>query len=116
MRAIKAGIDPKNIMNPGTLLPPIHKGDTPYTAATIDLQSINEWIVRPESLTAPAEVEPRRDSAVNENGESLLGRSWSEIKKLGDGAANAFGVINTDSRKSTDEIASRGWKEQGDGA
>jgi|SRR5579862_6937295 hypothetical protein len=112
MRAIKAGIDPKNIMNPGTLIPPIHKKDSPPTAATIDLQSINEWIVKPESLTAP--VETNSNVSASENGDSFFGRSWGEMKKMGGDAAHAVGLIKSapQSTKGTPGV----WKEQGDGA
>ena len=57
MRAIKLGVDPKGIMNPGTLLPGPSGTMLPQTA-TIDVQTLNEWIVKPKSLEEEREMDP----------------------------------------------------------
>ena len=58
MRAIKAGVDPKGIMNPYTLLPQAHGSILPPRTATIELENIAGSVVKGEILSAPAGTDP----------------------------------------------------------
>jgi hypothetical protein len=122
MRAIKAGVDPKGIMNPGTLLPPINKKDSPPRIATITAESLNDWVVRPSSLSAPVESDPTLRSIVEGRSgprEAWYGQMWGQAKGLGDSAAAAVGFSGNKSGGTTPESVEDvpgGWKEEGDGA
>jgi hypothetical protein len=122
MRAIKTGIDPNNIMNPGTLLPPIYESEIPPAAATIDLQGINDWIVKPESLTSPYHPNPHSEPISTEATDSFLQRSWNEIKRLGENAFHSAKLGSDPPSKTSQPTlkphpnVAQVWKEQGDGA
>src|SRR5579859_5436044 len=88
MRAIKAGVDPRGIMNTGTLLPPPNKVDSPSPVSTISAESLDEWVVKPESLSDPAELDPEGGSAEVPWYEKL----WSNVRGLGSNAAKSVGV------------------------
>jgi len=63
MRAIKEGIDPHNIMNPGALIP-----DTTEPLdrkATMNLENLQEWIIKPKSLAHPVETNPYLSAVLN---------------------------------------------------
>ena len=85
MRAIKAGVDPKGIMNPGTLLPPPHGTILTPRTATIELENIAGWVVKPESLSAPAEADPHSKAVVEgkESDKSWLSGVLGEVPRLG---------------------------------
>jgi hypothetical protein len=94
MRAIKIGIDPQGLMNPGTLLPSQRQQEEIPRTPTIDVDSLTEWIVKPKNLDEPAEVEPRLHSVVEEiipMRESWYSRAWREVKKLSDNIVQAVG-------------------------
>src|SRR5271168_5155307 len=63
MRAIKEGIDPYNIMNPGALLPettqPLDR------KPTMILENLQEWIIKPTSLAHPVETNPYLSAVLN---------------------------------------------------
>jgi FAD linked oxidases, C-terminal domain len=78
MRSIKAGIDPKGIMNRGVLLPmgkEVPAGET----ATIDLEKLKENIVRPgitDGVMQAQEEQPRKSNEKASEG-SWFNRFWS---------------------------------------
>ena len=119
MRAIKAGIDPKGIMNPGTLLPPQTSEELPPRTSTIDMESLNEWIVKPKSLDDPVETDPRLRSIVERKGTSGRGeawhnRVWNGVKGWGDAVVNSFAGSPTPKKIDEKEIMEV-WADQGDG-
>jgi len=63
MRAIKEGIDPHNIMNPGALLP--ETTDPLDRTATINLENLQEWVIKPKSLAHPVETNPYLSAVMN---------------------------------------------------
>ena len=84
MRAIKAGIDPKGIMNPGTLLPPLAGEVTTTGTATIDPDSLNGWIIRPESLEESTEPIPAPNPVVERKliQEPWYAQVWTSFPRL----------------------------------
>ena len=123
MRAIKGGIDPKGIMNPGTLLPPPAPLIIPPPSATIDTESVDDWIVKPGSLTAPVETDQHLKSVIegtDSSGES--GSIMSGLRRMGSGVVSAVGLRKEESDPASVPILQyvdskgEGWKEEGDGA
>lgn len=133
MRAIKAGVDPKGIMNPGTLLP-LRDQEMLPRKSTIDIESLNDWIVKPKSLEEPMETDPQLSSIVNGNtstGDPSLGsvveksswgawysQAWNGVMKWGDGIMTA--VLGTESTENApQEVEPKEilevWADQGDG-
>lgn len=85
MRAIKQGIDPLGIMNPGTLLPPKDQEAQPRTS-TIDREKTATWVVKPHSLRDSVEIDPQLQAIVEENGtntNSWANWIWHGVQKLG---------------------------------
>jgi hypothetical protein len=119
MRAIKAGIDPKGIMNPGTLLPPQISGELPPRTSTIDMESLNEWIVKPKSLDDPVETDPQLRSTMERRGTSGRGEAWHNwvwngVKGWGDAVVNSFAGSPTPKKADEKEIMEV-WADRGDG-
>ena len=91
MRALKQGVDPNGIMNPGTLLP--SPSQVPIeTSPTIDLQSLKERVislknwdnvgVEDNSTDADAVISPAALAVVQktEKTESWYNRIWGSKK------------------------------------
>jgi hypothetical protein len=123
MRAIKGGIDPRGIMNPGTLLPPPAPLSIPPPSATIDTQSVDDWIVKPGSLTAPVETDQHLKSVVEGTDSTReSGSIMGGLKKIGSGIVGAVGLRKEESDPTAVPILTyvepkgEGWKEEGDGA
>jgi hypothetical protein len=117
MRAIKAGIDPKGIMNPGTLLPPPTSGELPPRTSTIDIQGLNEWIVKPKSWDDPVEADPQLRSVEERggtsNGEAWYNRALNGVKGWGDAIVNSFAA--SPAPKKIEKEVTEVWADQGDG-
>ena len=128
MRAIKGGIDPKGIMNPGTLLPPPSSTKLPPISTTIDTESVEDWIVTPGTLSPPAEADPQLKSVVEGSATKRPGaRFLNDLRKLGADLVSALGLGKEDSESSPGpvpdvpilqyrEVKEQGWTEKGDGA
>jgi len=118
MRAIKAGIDPKGIMNPGTLLPSQNSAELPPRTSTIDVENLNEWIVKPKSLDDPVQTDPQLLSIMEESGpssgEAWYNRAWTGVKGWGDGIVNVF-TGPTEPKRIEEKEIMEVWADQGDG-
>ena len=73
MRAIKQGIDPVGIMNPGTLLPPKNQPILTRTS-TIDPEKVSDWVVGPHNLDRHVESDPRLPAPIDGIGSDV--ESW----------------------------------------
>lgn len=116
MRAIKNGVDPHGIMNPGTLLP-LPSGTPSTRTSTIDVESLNEWIIKPQSLADPVEKDPllRKATAPHIRGDSWMTQAWNEMKRWSDGIKRWGMGTEPHSHEVTQENLLEVWVDQGDG-
>ena len=112
MRAIKSGVDPHGIMNPGTLLPP-PSGTASPKISTIDVKKLNDWIVKPQSLTDPAEKDPQLSTVAR--GDSWMTQAWIEMKRWSEGVKRWGIGTEPHAHEATEEDLLEVWVEQGDG-
>jgi hypothetical protein len=137
MRAIKAGVDPKGIMNPGTLLPPATNEAQPPLFSTIDVQTLNEWIIKPKSLEDPPEMNPHEVASAGATREaasvaavvtnpvsaapktesgSWFSGVWNGISGVGKSVSGEKTVEKSIEGEAGGVAKSEGWVEKGDGA
>lgn len=116
MHAIKTGVDPHGIMNPGTLLPPLSGQPLPRIS-TIDVEKLNEWVVKPQSLNEPAEKDPQLQTAAATtiSGDSWYTQAWNEMKRWGDGIKRWSIGTEPHAHEATEEDLLEVWVDQGDG-
>jgi hypothetical protein len=112
MRAIKSGVDPHGIMNPGTLLPPPSRTPSPKIY-TIDVEKLNDWIVKPQSLIDPAEKDPQLSTVPI--GDSWMTQAWNEMKRWSAGVKRMGMGTEPHAHEATEEDLLEVWVEQGDG-
>jgi hypothetical protein len=122
MRAIKAGVDPKGIMNPGTLLP-LSSQEVASRNPTINMHSLNDWIVKPKTLDEPMETDPQLRPIVkghqksgedrpDSSGESWFNWAW---KGWGDRRVRTVTGMTKDSPKEVrEEEILEAWADHGD--
>src|SRR5271170_1166114 len=113
MRAIKSGVDPHGIMNPGTLLPPPNGAPSTRTS-TIDVESLNEWIVKPQSLTDPAEKDPQLPTvaAGQIRVDSWMTQAWNEMKRWSEGVKRWGVGTEPHAHEATEEDLLKVWVDQ----
>ena len=115
MHAIKNGVDPHGIMNPGTLLPPLNGQPLPRIS-TIDVEKLTEWVVKPQSLTDPAEKDPDlQNMAVTTRGDSWMTQAWNQMKRWGGEIKRLSIGTEPHAHEATAEDLLEVWVEQGDG-
>jgi hypothetical protein len=128
MRAIKTGVDPKGIMNPGTLLPPATSEAQPPLSSTIDVQTLNEWVIKPKSLEDPPELNPHEAASAPEaltnpvmaarktESGSWFSSVWNGISGAGKSVSGENTVQEQVESEAVKVEKADGWVEKGDGA
>jgi hypothetical protein len=116
MRSIKLSMDPKNIMNPGVLLPAPYEHATGQLAS-IDLATVDDGVMFSGEIDPePIEAKKPKQSEVPERS-SVIGRFWSKKSPV---AKNPKLEGNekelADGTNLGGKYTKRGLTEEGDGA